>query len=108
MWARWSSETTKGGFFDFLVRFTTMFFHIFFISTVSKFENFQRCSYFEIGADLWVSWKWALIKYFQTAGAVFEQREHATGTFEHGEDGEDSAATLYKYFTFNKQPRDND
>jgi hypothetical protein len=41
------------------------------------------------------------------AGAAFEQRGHAIGTFEQGEDGEDSAATLYEYFTFIKQPRDN-
>jgi hypothetical protein len=96
MWARWFSETTKGVFLDLLVRFTTTFFrfaHIFFISAASKFESSQRCSYFEIGAVLWVSRIWAFMKYFQMAGAVLEQRGHAIGTFEHGEDGVDSAAT---------------
>jgi hypothetical protein len=67
----------------------------------------SKGSYFEIGADLWVSWKWAFIKYFQMAGAALEQRGHAIGTFEHGEDGEDSVATPYEYFTFIKHPRDN-
>jgi hypothetical protein len=97
MWARWFSETTKGGFLDFLVRFATTFFrfvHIFFISAASKFESSQRCLYFEIGAVLWFSWIWVFIKYFQMAGEVLEQRGHAIGTFEHGEDGDDSAATL--------------
>jgi hypothetical protein len=107
MWARWLSETSKGGFLDFFICVTTTFFHfahIFFISAVLKFERFQRCSYFEIGANSWVSWKWAFIKYFQMAGVAFEQRGHALGTFEHGEDGEDLAVTLYEYFTFIKQP----
>jgi len=83
------------------------FAHIFFISAVSKFESFQRFSYVEMGADLCASWKWAFIKYFQIAGAVFEQRGQVMGTFEHGEEGDDSAATLYEYFIFTRQPRDN-
>lgn len=49
---------------------------------------------------MWASWKWAFIKYFQTAGTVFEQSGHVTGTFKHGKDGDDSAVTLYEYFTF--------
>lgn len=96
-WARWLSETTKGGIFDFLVHFTTMccrFAQIFFISAISKFEIFQRCSYFEIGADLCVSWKCDFIKYFQMAGAVLEHRGQVIGTFEHGEEGDDAATTL--------------
>jgi hypothetical protein len=39
MWARWFSETCKGGTFDFLVRFTTTFFrfaHSFFISAIQQ------------------------------------------------------------------------
>ena len=76
------------------------FAHIFFISVISKLEIIQRCLYFEISANLWASWKWAFIKYFQTAGAVFEQSGHVTGTFKHGKDGDDSAVILYEYFTF--------
>jgi hypothetical protein len=95
---------------DFLVRFTTTLFrfaHIFFISTISKVESFQRCSYVEIGTDLWTSWKWPFIKYFQTAGEVFEQSRQVMGTFEQGEEVDDSAATLYEYFTFIWHSRDN-
>ena len=97
MWAWWFSETTKGGILDFLLRFVTTiirFAHIVFISAVSKFESFQRCSYLASGADLWDSWKWDFIKYFQTVGSAFEHKGQAIGTFEHGEAVEDSAATL--------------
>jgi len=106
-WVQWLSETTRDGAIDFLVRFMTTVFrftHIFFISTISKVESFQRCSYVEIGTDLWASRKWAFKKYFQTAGEVLEQRGQVMGTFEQGEEADDSAATLYEYFIFIWQP----
>jgi len=93
---QWSSDTTSGGSFDFFVHLADMFIHFdqnFFISDISKFESIQRCSYFVSGAVLCLSWKWTLRKYFQTAGLDFGWRGHKTGTLEHGENGEDSAAT---------------
>jgi hypothetical protein len=47
------------------------------------------------------------MKYFQMAGAEFKQRGQLVGTLEHGEEGDDSAATLYEYFTFIRHPQDN-
>lgn len=94
---RCSSDTISGGCFDFFVRLVDMFIRFdqnFFISDTSKLESFQRCSYLVSGAFLCLSWKWTLRKYFQTAGLLFGQRGHETGTLEHGEEGEDSAATL--------------
>jgi len=94
--AQWSSDTISGGCFDFFVRLADTFILLdqnLFISDISKFESFQRCSYLVSGAVLCLSWKWTFRKYFQTAGLLFGQRGHETGTLEHGEDGEDSAAT---------------
>lgn len=93
--ARWSSDMISGGCFDFFVHLVDAFIRFdqtFFISDTSKFESFQRCSYLVSGAILCLFWKWTLRQYFQTAGLLFGQRGHKTGTLEHGEDREDSAA----------------
>src|SRR5258708_3730500 len=94
--ARWFSEITSGGIFDLLVRLVVTFprfAQIFFISMCSKFESLHKCSYFVSGNVLCCSSKWTFMKYFQMAESAFGQMGQWIGTFEQGDDEDDSAAT---------------
>jgi hypothetical protein len=42
--------------------------------------------------------------YFHTAGEILGHKRHRTGTFEQGDEADDSAATVYEKFNFMEQP----